>query len=634
MAGIISILPEQLASKIRAGEVVQRAESVVKELVENAIDAGADSIHIVLAGAGKNLIQVIDNGSGMSPDDAIAAFGHHATSKLHDLEDLNRIRTLGFRGEALASIAAVAHVELRTRRAEDDLAAVVRIEGGEVKETAADAAPVGTSVSVKHLFYNTPARRHFLKSDQTELKHCLETAYRSALAHPHVAFQLTSNGEKIIDVAPADIRGRIEQLFGEAFASSHVYVQEKTDVVSIEGFISQPTFSRRTKAEQYLYLNDRYFQNKTLQFAVYSAYEHVLIKGNYPSYFLYITIDPKHVDVNVHPQKLEVKFDDERMVYTIVNALVKKGLQTYSLIPEISIPEGTSSDNSPGNAPEGAHLRFATGGKFEPMGEYRVNVQTGEVSTLSRMPSFGGNYSGRTGAPFENRNPPKEKITDDAVSLLFSQSPDGELPTKDFHHDSLRKDVADIGGSIWQLHNKYIIAQIRSGMIIIDQHVAHERVLYEKALATLSSKLPFSQQLLFPCNIEATPADVEFVKELLPDLQGIGFVVRFFGKNTIVIDAVPHDVKAGSETRVFTELIHNAREQGNLGVSEMRDYIAKTFACKAAIKAGDPLSPPEMNSLIDRLFATQMPYVCPHGRPIVIKIALEELDRRFGRSVP
>ncbi|HET7153428.1 MAG TPA: DNA mismatch repair endonuclease MutL [Candidatus Kapabacteria bacterium] len=615
MPAHIAVLPEHLASKIRAGEVVQRPESVVKELLENAIDAGATDIHVIVKSAGKSLIQVIDNGSGMNAEDAVVSFGHHATSKIHDLEDLDRIRTLGFRGEALASIAAVAHVELRTRRTSDDLATIVRMEGGELKETTTTAAPVGTSISVKNLFYNTPARRHFLKSDQTESKHCIETVYRTALAYPTIAFRLEMGEDVVVDAAPTDLHGRMAQLFGEQFAASHVPVQEKTDIISIGGFISQPTFSRRTKAEQYLFLNGRYFQSKTLQYAIYSAYEHVLIKGNYPSYVINITLDPKHIDVNVHPQKLEVKFDDEKMVYSMLNAVVKKGLSTYSLIPETTLPGG--------DLPDDARLRFAQGGRFEPMGDFRVNVATGEISSPSRMP-VGERIS---------RNP-QPVPTDDAVSMLFSQTPEIETPSKEYHHDSLRKDVAEIGGSIWQLHNKYIVAQIRTGIIIVDQHVAHERVLYEKALDTLSAKLPFSQQLLFPCSIEMSPANIALVRDILPDLQGLGFAIRFFGKNTVVIDAVPQDVRPGNETWVLAELIEQAREYGQMGTPDARDHIAKTYACKAAIKAGDKLTPPEMNSLIDHLFATRMPYVCPHGRPIVIKIALEELDRRFGRPVP
>jgi len=302
---------------------------------------------------------------------------------------------------------------------------------------------------------------------------------------------------------------------------------------------------------------------------------------------------------------------------------VKKGLNSYSLIPETALPDNAASDD--------ARLRFTQGGRFEPMGDFRVNVSTGEISSPPRIPA-GGAQSG-AGERF-SRGSAQPAPTDDAVSLLFSQSPEIESPTKDFHHDSLRKDVAEIGGSIWQLHNKYIVAQIRTGIIIVDQHVAHERVLYEKVLNTLSANLPFSQQLLFPCNLEMSPANIALVHEILPDLQGLGFSIRFFGKNTVVIDAVPQDVRPGNETWVLAELIEQAREYGQMGTSEARDHIAKTFACKAAIKAGDKMTPPEMNSLIDQLFATQMPYVCPHGRPIVIKIALEELDRRFGRPVP
>lgn len=615
MSGHIKILSEQLANKIRAGEVVQRPESALKELLENAIDAGATSVHVLLKQAGKQLIQVIDNGGGMAPDDALLAAQHHATSKISSIDDLEHIRTLGFRGEGLASIAAVSQMELRTRRPVDDVAYVIRGEGGTILDTGSEAGAVGTTVAVRNVFYNTPARRHFMKTDQTELKHCVEAVYRAALAFPAIGFTLQSGDDVLIQVESSDLPERLRQLYGEEFAARHVHVSESTDVISVAGFISAPSFARQSKADQYLFLNNRYIQSKSLQHAVFSAYEHVLIRGNYPSYFLFITLDPRHIDVNVHPQKLEVKFDDERMVYNMIHAVVKRGLSSFAVVPEASFTDALSGED--------ARLRFAPaipGSSFN--GGLQVNRNTGEVFQAD---------SGGT-APWARGGDPGPMP--DMLSTLFSTSVDMERPTQEYHHDTLRNDVAEIGSSIWQVHNKYIMAQIRTGIIIVDQHVAHERVLYEKALSHLSNNLPFSQQLLFPCSVSMSPNDIVLVRSLLGELEPLGFSLRFFGKDTVVIDAVPHDVRPGSESRILTELVHQARESDRLGVADVRDMVAKTFACKAAIKAGDRLTGPEMSGLIDQLFATQMPYVCPHGRPIIIKIALEELDRRFLRPVP
>ncbi len=609
----IRILPEHIANKIRAGEVVQRPESVVKELVENALDAGATAITITLRGAGKTLIQVADNGNGMSAEDAMVACQHHATSKLGTIEDLERIRTLGFRGEALASIASVAHLEIRTRRPDDDLAFVVRIEGGTIVHSGQDSGPVGTTITVKHLFFNTPARRNFLKSDTTEQKHCVEAVHRAALAFPGVGFTLVSNDTVVIDAPPGEAYDRLAQLYGASFADEHVPVEESTDIIGVRGFISRPSFARQTKSDQYLFLNNRYIQSKSLQYAVTSAYEHVLIKGNHPSFFLFISLDPKHIDVNVHPQKLEVKFDDERAVFSVIHAVVKKALRAFALFPD-AVVSGTETG-------EGG-LRFGGTSGLVGMGSFRVDVRTGEVS----MPGGGGSPAGeRDDGGYPLPAPP------DPYRSLFAPRPERDEPS--LYHDALRQDVAEIGSSIWQVHNKYIIAQIRTGIIIVDQHVAHERVLYERALQRVTGNIPFTQPLLFPCSITLSPPELALVKAMQGELEPLGFALRFFGKDTVVIDGVPQDVKAGSERRVFTELLAEARDFERVGVGESRDLVAKTFACKAALKAGDKLTPPEMHKLIDELFATNMPYVCPHGRPIVIKISLAELDRRFGRTV-
>jgi DNA mismatch repair protein MutL len=605
----IKILPEEIASKIAAGEVIQRPESVVKELIENSIDAGAKNITVILKDAGKTLIQVIDDGCGMDEEDAVLAFERHATSKIKTYEDLENIRTLGFRGEALASIAAVSQVEMKTKTPDSELATLVKIEGGKLIEVSKASAPTGTSIAVKNLFFNTPARRNFLKSKYTEFKHAYEAFIRFALAYPEISFEFISDDEQVVKFEQTDFETRIKQVFGEEFFETLIPVDEKTEYISIYGFTSKPEFSKKTKSDQFIFLNRRYIVNRSINHAVYSAYEHLIDKGSFPSFILMISLDPKHIDVNVHPSKLEVKFDDETGIYNFVRAVVKHSLSKFSLIPELTIEPTGEVKLIPSTNLEEVKKQLIN--LTEPIKE---KIQKDQQLSLDII----------TSSFPEASTPIETKLSSEKAQRIFKEI-QSEIPSGE------EKSQTD-GITFMQVHNKYIIAQIKTGLMIIDQHVAHERILYERALDSLNSNSPFTQQLLFPQTIEFTPADIAIVKELKDYLVNLGFDLRIFGKNTVILYGVPPEVKQGTEKKILQEIIELYKENSNAepGLSE-RENLAKAFACKTAIKAGDKLTPEEIQVLIDQLFLTRNPYVCPHGRPIIIKISIEELDKRFGR---
>jgi DNA mismatch repair protein MutL len=612
----IKILPENISSKIAAGEVVQRPESVVKELLENSIDAGADTIELIVKRAGKSLIQVVDNGMGMNEDDALLCIQKHATSKIFSYEDLEAISTLGFRGEALSSILAVSQVEIRTETREEELGIQLRNEeaGSIIKEKG--SFPKGTSVSVKNLFYNTPARRNFLKTDATELKHIIDTFNKISLSHPDLNFKFYNNDDLIFNYAAGDIEKRISQVFADNMIEALIPVEEKTDYISMYGYIGKPALLKKSKGEQYLFLNSRFVFSRQINHAVFTAFENILEKGDYPFFILFLDIDPKRIDVNVHPSKLEVRFDDEKDVYNFVLAVIKKSLGTHDLVPSMSFTSVTD--------------------ETEKLKVHSFNKT--EKGDFSDRPKF-----------TEKKSYAKTNFSDKEIDLIFSTIPDEVKPdrievkhpfenreNKETPRQNIKysEDVKteDETTFIIQLHNKYILSQIKTGLMIIDQHVAHERILYEKALKRFEANMPFSQQLLFPKTLELDPGTFEILKEINPFLTKLGFELKFFSKNTVVIEGVPDDVKSGSEEKILIELIEEYVSNQREKKLEERDNIAKSYSCKTAIKAGDKLSDNEMRLLIDQLFATSMPYVCPHGRPIVVKISLDEFDRRFGRT--
>lgn len=598
MAGKIRILQSDLANRIAAGEVVQRPASAIKELIENSLDAGARSVFVRIEDAGKTVIQVVDDGEGMSEEDAKLAFRRHATSKISVPEDLENIRTLGFRGEALASIGAVSHVELKTRTAIEDVGTLVRVEGDEIREVTRTACERGTSVTVRNLFYNTPARRNFLKSQQTERKQATDVVTRMALAYPDVSWKYESDGETMLGLAPASFEARVRDIVGKKAFDQLVPVKEATEYVSIDGFIGRPDFARKNRMDQFLFLNGRFIVNRAINHAVFQAYEHLLIKGSFPFFILRLRVDPRQVDVNVHPSKLEVKFENESNMYRFVLSVIRRTLATNDLVPSVEMADVGSSGVD-------ARLRFG-GQSFDPMSI------PGQID-LDQL--------------FRRARPSQEGVAVNSFAPIVRSEPAERIVPQE-----AEQTAAQDGRAIWQVHNKYILSQIKTGIMIVDQHVAHERILYEKAVASFENNLPASQQLLFPQTVELTPGDSALVRDLLPHLETLGFVLKPFGRNTVVIEGIPADVRVGSERKILQDLLDEYRNNEHHATVDARDNLAKSFACKAAIKAGDRLTVQEMIGLIDQLFLTTMPYVCPHGRPVVVKISLEELDKRFGRT--
>ena len=586
-------MPDSLANKIAAGEVVQRPASALKELIENALDAGADHISVILKDAGSELVQVIDNGCGMSRIDAQTCFLRHATSKLTSIEDLERIRTLGFRGEALASIGAVAQVELKTKRRTDSAGFCIRVDGGEIRSAEPCATHDGTSISVRNLFYNVPARRNFLKTPATELRHLVETFQALALSNPSAGFRLVHDememyrlpAERSDDFLEA-LRGRIASLFESEYEQRLAVVEEQTSYLTVRGFVGEPELHRKSRGEQFLFVNGRAVRNRSLEHAVFSAYDSLLPEGSFPFFSLFLTLDPARVDVNVHPAKAEVKFDDERGIYNFLKSIVRKGVGSALSSPQIE--ESFHWSDS-----------FAAPREFT---------------------AFGG-----SDRPPASWHPPHTGDAGEASERLYRMPPQAGG-----RQESARENPVD-DALLWQLHDRYILTQIRSGLMIVDQNAAHERVLYERALQNMKSGLGLSQQLLFPQTVDFSPPDFETIKELLPDLRALGFDVEAFSGRSVVVRGVPAEIRSGDERTVLEDVLAQYklnRERLKVG---SRENLAKSIARRSAIRPGTRLGAKEMRALIDQLFACEMPYACPQGRPTIIKIPIEELEKRFSK---
>lgn len=611
----IKILPDSVANKIAAGEVVQRPESVVKELLENSLDANSRNIHLYIKNAGKTLIQVIDDGEGMGPEDAMTCLERHATSKISSFDDLQSLKSYGFRGEALSSIASVSQLEIKTERKNDEVGVIVNVEDGTASLEKGSFAK-GTSISVKNLFYNTPARRSFLKSNATELKHIIETFKKIALSHPEIYFRLYNDDEIVFDFPIGSLEERVKSVIADNISESVIFIKEITEYISVYGYLAKPTYLRKSKGEQYFFLNKRYVVSKTINHAVFSAFDDLLDKGDYPFFLLFMDIDSSKIDINVHPSKLEVKFEDEKNVYSFVHAVVKKALGSHDLVPSVTFQD---------NDGEKGRLDF-TGFKKSDMNDFsdRPSFIPGIEAPRKKGPIFNDD---EIDALFGNINSEiKQNAPQTAVEDPFTEKTVKEISSVHIPSES------ENSSFIISLHNKYILCQIKSGLMIIDQHVAHERILYEKAINSFNSDIPFSQQLLFSQTMNCDPGEYQLLRELEPYLTKLGFDLKFFSKNTVVIDGVPSDVKIGTETDVLRDILDEYRKNFQEKKLEERDNLAKSYSCKAAIKAGDRLSEREMRVLVDQLFATSMPYVCPHGRPIIIKISLEEFDKKFGRT--
>ena len=602
MSGKIKILPENLANKIAAGEVVERPASVVKELVENAIDAEAGKIIIAIEQSGKQLIQVVDNGLGMRSDQIQLAFERHATSKIKSEQDLNRIETLGFRGEALPSIASVSQIELKSRSKDEKMGVVFTLSGGKNGKMKKTAANTGTSISVKNLFFNTPARRRFLRSDNAEYQQILIILKRFFLAYPDIHFELWVDGKQVFKLLSAAIDERVRSIFNDAVFSALLPLSSSLGGIDLHGYISRPDVVRKSRGHQFLFLNGRPIQDKSLAHAVFQGYANLISPGEYPIYCLFLEMKPELVDVNVHPTKMEVRFSNDRSLYYFFINSIREALGREGVIPQF------------GKGPAGSAVQNA------------LNLEERPKEIVNELKNRGRSMARYSGAQLSLTYFQNDSAADSQKARQES-GPAGVAPSPMPPLAAAEK----MSVNFWQLHNRYILSEIKSGMVIIDQHVAHERILYERISKILKGgRQEAGQKLLFPHMLTLSYDDFLVFKEIYELLNKLGFGIKIFSGNTIVIEAMPADVKVGRESQIILDIIDYYRNEP-LREFDHFEKVAAAYACKNAIKSGEALSQLEMQNLIDQLFACESPFFCPHGRPVIVTIELEELDRKFKR---
>ncbi|WP_116126055.1 DNA mismatch repair endonuclease MutL [Lewinella sp. IMCC34183] len=610
---LVHLLPDAIANQIAAGEVIQRPASVVKELVENAVDAGADEISLIVKDAGKTLIQVIDNGCGMSETDARMSLERHATSKLRTADDLFTLHTMGFRGEALASIVAIAQLELRTRRAPDELGTRLLVEGSEVTVQEPVAAPAGTSMAVRNLFYNVPARRNFLKSDSVEMRHIREEYIRIALAHPSIRFDLHVDDKLDLSLPAGNVRQRIIAVFGKKYRDLLVPVEESTDVLSISGYVGKPEAARKSKVGQFFFINERYIRSSYLHHAVTMAYDELLSKESYPFYVIFLEIDPARIDVNVHPTKQEIKFEDERLIYNYLKATIRHGLGRASIMPTIDF----ESDNP--FSPSRTHLKPAHA-PTDPDEALPSKMNRETPRTPSQNPPSEARRHANNLRNWEQlyNNLEVEVDTDTGEVLQSRMGREEETDTPPVH-----------GRAPYQLHQRYIVSAIKSGWLLVDQQAAHERILYENFLRTLREKPAASQTSLFPQTLDLPHVEAELMASLLPQLNQLGFDLEAFGGGSFIVRGIPAELAGrNNELELLEQLLQQYKSNVDLA-SGGHERLARTLARAAATKRGTPLDDAEMRSLIDRLFACTNSRTAPNGRRCYVRYELEEVERLF-----
>ena len=613
---IIQLLPDNIANQIAAGEVIQRPASAVKELLENAVDAGATDIKLLVADAGKALVQVIDNGKGMSDTDARMAFERHATSKIRRIEDLFRIKTMGFRGEALASVAAVAQVEMKTRRAEDELGTYIEIENSKVIKQEVCSCLVGTSISMKNLFFNVPARRNFLKSNAAELRHIMDEFIRVAMAFPEIFFSLTSNGQEVFHLEPGTLKQRIVQILGNTYNAKLVSVGEKTDYMNIYGFVGKPETARKTRGDQYFFVNNRFIKSAYLNHAVNTAFDEMIPKDSFPGYVLFIDLDPSQVDINVHPTKQEIKFEDEKIIYAFVQAAVKHALAQFSIAPSLDFTlnpdiQGLDAVNKP-----------FTDDKKQAVASsnlYQTFTQKNQAHFIERENKSGELKHWKSF--FENPATEPESKTSGSYSGSLLQGITSKVATIQVLPDT----------PLLQLHQTYIIASTNSGFILVHQQLAHERILYDKYSVAAHDQQMATQKSLFPATLELAAADAALLQDLLPDLTSIGYQVEPFGNNSFVIQGIPADILPGNEKHAIELLIEQFKHFSSDIKFSKREKLLRCMARQQAIKAGQSLSQKEMLVLVEELFACTSPNVTPTGSPTYLEFKEDYLDRMFGK---
>ncbi len=611
MPDLITLLPDHIANQIAAGEVIQRPSSAVKELLENAVDAGATEIKLIINDAGKSLVQVIDNGSGMSETDARMCFERHATSKITTIEDLFHIRTMGFRGEALASIAAVAQVELKTKRAEDETGVYIEVENSLVKKQEPVAAPVGTSIAMKNLFFNVPARRNFLKSNAAEMRHIMDEFTRVAMSFPEILFTLTANNQQLFHLEAGSLKQRIVHLLGNNYNAKLVTVKEETDYMNIYGFAGKPETAKKTRGDQYFFVNNRFIKSAYLNHAVMNAYQPMIPSDSFPMYVLFIDLDPAVVDVNVHPTKQEIKFEDEKIIYAFVQAAVKHALAQFSVTPTLDFDLDASIQQLPSVQQPFTEKKqeAATSTSIFKGFTQKHQAHFIEKSELKHWKEF---YEGGSG---------ERQVASGGSQIETSPTP---LVTPHFP-------LATTEVELTQLLNTYITVPTTNGFLLIHQQSAHERIVYERLKAASKDKPVATQRSMFPVSIELTPADTAILEEISGDLQLLGYIIEPFGKNSFVIQGTPADVGQGNEKHAIEVLLEQYKHFSNEVKFSKREKLVRSLARQQSVKTGVRLTEREMRQLANDLFACEQANVTPDGNPTYLEFKQEQLERMFGK---
>ena len=616
MSDIIQLLPDHVANQIAAGEVVQRPASAVKELLENAVDAGSTKIDLIIKDAGKTLVQVVDNGCGMTETDARMSFERHATSKIKNADDLFAIQTKGFRGEALASIAAIAHVELKTKIVDIDLGSQIIIEGSEIISQEPISCNNGTSLSIKNLFYNVPARRNFLKSNGVETRHIIDEFERVALTHPDVHFTMNHNGNEIFNLPSSGLRQRVVNVLGKKYNDRLVPIEEYTNILNVTGYIVKPEFSKRTRGEQFFFVNNRFIKSTYLNHSVTSAFRELIAKDQFPSYFIYLEVEPNTIDINIHPTKTEIKFEDEKSIYAIIHSAVKNSLGKYNIAPSLDFTQETSF-----NVP--------------PLKEGQTIVQP-EIKVNPGFNPFETNKESSINS-FKKKNLSQQQLSANLDFLDQNKSQNVKSADNISDNTGLEQNwsgliEAETEIKTYQLHQKFILTQTSSGLLIINQQRAHQQILFEQFIFELNRNTAETQKLMFPKTIELNNSDFELIREVLNEIKNIGFDIEVFGKNTLAINGLPIGVEEANCEKIIDEFIEQIKNNANEISANNKNALALSLARSSSIKNGRKLSSEEMNTLVDQLFACENPYHSPNGKPIIIKINEEELDQRFDKK--
>lgn len=622
MPDIIQLLPDNIANQIAAGEVIQRPASAVKELLENAVDAGATEIKLIVTDAGKNLIQVVDNGKGMSETDARMSFERHATSKISNIDDLFKIKTMGFRGEALASIAAVAQVELKTRKVGDELGTCLEIENSIVKKQEPCATSIGTNICMKNLFFNVPARRNFLKSNAAEMRHIVDEFIRVAMSFPHIFFSLTSNNQQVFHLEAGSLKQRILQILGTSYSAKLVNVKEETDYMNVYGFVGKPETAKKTRGDQYFFVNNRFIRSAYLNHAVMNAFDEMIAKDGFPLYVLFIDLDPSQLDINVHPTKQEIKFDDEKIVYAFVQAAVKHALAQFSIAPSLdfSLNADIQHMDAVSKPVSNDRLVAVTSSNLFKTFTQKNQAHKIEGTNKSELKHWKDFYE-----------PSSLSLPTDLGTVTDTSTTSTEFEYAKFSLTPEPKLRISADTVLTQLHLTYILAPTPEGFLLIHQQQAHERVLYERYSEAMQGRQMPAQQSLFPSTIQLSVSDSVLMQELLPDLKILGYAIEPFGNNTFVVQGTPADILQGNEKMAIELLLEQYKHFSNDIKFSKREKLVRCVARQQAIKSGKSLTQKEMLVLCEELFNCNTPNVTPNGSPTYLEFKEDYLEKMFGK---